>query len=332
MDYRKREAKVARLEAVLFLAREPLHARRLARYANLADGTEARTLVARLNALYAQEERAFRVEEIGGGWQLRTRRKFAGWLRRLQHLPPFMRLSQPSLETLSVVALRQPVVRAEIDAIRGVNCGEVIRQLMDRDLVRVVGRSHELGRPYYYGTTKQFLAVFGLRDLSDLPRADLFRRSLDHEKSSDLTTDVVLGDGELAVTAMTRKLECELDERDPLLFAAGAAEPQVRASAEGDEDWEEEEEEDEDWDDDEEGDDEEDDDEEEEDWDDDEEDELEEEETEEAEEDEEEWEDDDEEDEWEEVDDEFESEEDDEDWEEDEEDEEDEEWEDEDEE
>jgi segregation and condensation protein B len=79
------------------------------------------------------------------------------------------------METLAVVAYRQPVLRAEIEAIRGVQCGEILRQLMERDLVRIVGRSEELGRPFLYGTTRYFLEVFGLRHLDDLPRGDLFR-------------------------------------------------------------------------------------------------------------------------------------------------------------
>ena len=169
-----RPAKRARLEAVLFLAREPLSSRKLSQYANLADGTEARTLVRLLNRELDEAGRAFRVQEVAGGFQLTTRPKFARWLRRLDHVPSEERLSAPSMETLAVVAYRQPVMRAEIEAIRGVSCGEILNQLLSRDLVRVGGRSDELGRPYLYNTTKRFLQVFGLRSLDDLPRADLF--------------------------------------------------------------------------------------------------------------------------------------------------------------
>jgi segregation and condensation protein B len=161
-----------RLEAVLFMAREPLNSRKLSQYANLADGTQARTLVRRLNEHYDAAGRAFRVELVAGGYQLLTRRKFASWLRRLEHVPGETRLSAPALETLAVIAYRQPVPRADIEAIRGVNCGEILRQLMERDLVRIDGRSEELGRPYLYSTTKRFLQVFGLGGLNQLPRAD----------------------------------------------------------------------------------------------------------------------------------------------------------------
>lgn len=159
---------MARLEAVLFLAREPLGSRKLAQLAGLADGTRARTLVRMLNRLYDAEGSAFRVEEVAGGLQLMTRPKFARWLRRLYPPGVEVRLSGPALETLAVVAYRQPVLRAEVEAIRGVQCGEVLRQLVEIDLIRVVGRSEELGRPLLYGTTKRFLQVFGLRSLEEL--------------------------------------------------------------------------------------------------------------------------------------------------------------------
>jgi segregation and condensation protein B len=98
-----------------------------------------------------------------------TRPKFAPWLRAIAPTEREIRLSAPALETLAVVAYRQPVLRAEVEAIRGVACGEILRQLMDRDLLRIVGRSEELGRPLRYGTTKRFLEVFGLTNLDKLP-------------------------------------------------------------------------------------------------------------------------------------------------------------------
>ena len=170
-----RSPSVARLEAVLLLAREPLTSRKLADLASLADGTEARTLVRKLNRIYDLEGCAFHVVEVAGGFQLMSRPKFAPWLRRLHASPVEVRLSAPAVETLAVVAYRQPVLRAEIEAIRGVQCGEILRQLMERDLVRIGGRSEELGRPFLYGTTRHFLEVFGLRRLDELPRAELGR-------------------------------------------------------------------------------------------------------------------------------------------------------------
>jgi segregation and condensation protein B len=168
---------LARLEAILFLAREPLTSRKLSQYANLADGTQARTLVRRLNERYDTAGRAFRVEQVAGGYQLLTRPKFSAWLRRLAHVPGETRLSAPALETLAVIAYRQPVPRADIEAIRGVNCGEILRQLMERDLARIGGRSEELGRPFLYATTKRFLQLFGLNHIDELPRHAELRTS-----------------------------------------------------------------------------------------------------------------------------------------------------------
>lgn len=166
---------ITRIEAVLLLAREPLSSRKLAQFSGLPDGTRARTMVRSLNRRYDETGTAFRVEEVAGGFQLLTRRKFASWLRRMGHVPGEVRLSPPALETLAVIAYRQPVPRADIEAIRGVNCGEILRQLMERDLVKIGGRSDDLGRPFLYCTTKRFLQIFGLLTLDDLPRAELMR-------------------------------------------------------------------------------------------------------------------------------------------------------------
>jgi segregation and condensation protein B len=153
----------------LFLASEPLSLRKLAQSANLTDATEARTLLGQLRRRYDERGGAFQVEQLAGGYQLMTRPKFAPWLRPIAPMEREIRLSAPALETLAVVAYRQPVLRAEVEAIRGVACGEILRQLMERDLLRIVGRSEELGRPLRYGTTKRFLEVFGLCNLDQLP-------------------------------------------------------------------------------------------------------------------------------------------------------------------
>lgn len=118
-----------------------------------------------------------------------TRSKFAPWLRRLHSTTTEVRLSAPAMETLAVVAYRQPVLRADVEAIRGVQSGEVLRQLIERDLVRIVGRSGELGRPFLYGTTKQFLQVFGLRHLDELPRADDLRNHQSAEATCPTQVD-----------------------------------------------------------------------------------------------------------------------------------------------
>ena len=158
-----------RLEAVLLLAKTPLSLRKLCQMAHLADATEARTLIRHLNTTFEEYGRAIRVEQVAGGYRLMTRSALSPWLARLGHLPAPIRLSTPMMETLAVVAYRQPVSRADVESVRGVGCGELLRQTMERDLVRIVGRSEELGRPYLYGTTKRFLQIFGLSNIDALP-------------------------------------------------------------------------------------------------------------------------------------------------------------------
>lgn len=165
-------AKLRRLEAALFVAQEELSSRKLAKLVGLADATEARTLIRQLNNQFDREGCAYRVEEVAGGYAMMTRSQFAPWLRRLTHVPGTIRLSQSAIETLAVVAYRQPVLRANVEAIRGVGCSEVLKQLMELDLVRISGRSEELGRPYLYGTTRRFLQMFGLRSADRLPRIE----------------------------------------------------------------------------------------------------------------------------------------------------------------
>jgi segregation and condensation protein B len=165
----RRSEEIARLEAALFLAREPLTTRRLAKLARLDDGTRARSLIRELRRLQDAAGSAFRVEQIAGGFQMLTRAPFGPWVRRLQDTAGSSRLSPAALETLAIVAYRQPTTRAEIEAIRGVGSEEMLRQLLERDVVAVGGRAEDLGRPNVYVTTRRFLAAFGLPRLEDLP-------------------------------------------------------------------------------------------------------------------------------------------------------------------
>ena len=167
---------MARLEAVLLIAEGALSTRRLAQLATLVDAAEAAQLVDSLNAAYDAVDSAFRVERIATGYQLLTRPQFSRWLDKLHHRQSQLKLSPPALETLTIVAYRQPVTRADIEEIRGVQCTEMLKQLMDRNLVRITGHDESLGRPYLYGTTRNFLELFGLRNLKDLPMADRLRR------------------------------------------------------------------------------------------------------------------------------------------------------------
>lgn len=167
-----RSEELARLEAALFMSRQPLSPRRLAKLARLDDGTKTRVLLKELRRLQDDAGAAFRVEQLAGGFQLLTRSALGPWVRRILPTPPENRLSAAALETLAIVAYRQPVTRAEIEAIRGVGCEEMLRQLLERDFLAIGGRTDDLGRPHVYQTTNRFLQAFGLARLEDLPRLD----------------------------------------------------------------------------------------------------------------------------------------------------------------
>jgi segregation and condensation protein B len=160
------------LEALLFAAEEPLSARRIAAMIDEATPESVADLVRDLNADYLREGRAFHVQEIAGGYRLVTRPEFASWVAVLRASDASPRLSQAALETLSIVAYKQPVTRAELESIRGVTVDGVLKTLVDRELVRITGREEGMGRPLLYGTTDHFLEYFGLPSLDALPRPD----------------------------------------------------------------------------------------------------------------------------------------------------------------
>src|SRR5262245_8256224 len=171
-----RSPRLALVEAALIAVDDSLTARRLAQAAGLKDAAEARALVRQLQELYQREGSAFEVVELAGGFQLLTRSEFYPWLVRLRKASSELRLTPAARETLAIIAYRQPIMRADVEAIRGVQCADVLRQLMEKNLVRIAGRDDSLGRPVLYGTTKKFLQLMGLRSLRDLPRADEFKR------------------------------------------------------------------------------------------------------------------------------------------------------------
>ena len=160
------------LEALLFAAEEPLSARQIAGMIDEATPGAVADLVHDLNADYLREDRAFHVQEVAGGYRLVTRPEFATWVADLRASDATPRLSQAALETLSIVAYKQPVTRAELESIRGVTVEGVLKTLVDRELVRITGREEGMGRPLLYGTTDHFLEYFGLPSLDALPRPD----------------------------------------------------------------------------------------------------------------------------------------------------------------
>lgn len=160
------------VEALLFASQSPLSAADLARADEGLDEEGVEAALADLRAEYEREERAFGLYEVAAGWQLLTRPEFAPVLERFDSVPTSSRLSAPALETLAIIAYRQPVGRAEVEEIRGVGAGGVLKTLLERDLVEVVGRGEGLGRPLLYGTSSFFLQHFGFRSIDDLPRPE----------------------------------------------------------------------------------------------------------------------------------------------------------------
>jgi segregation and condensation protein B len=171
-DPQGRDKALALLEAVLLIADEPLPIRKLVQAAGIRDATEARKLLKKLQQHYDDDGSAFELEELAGGFQLMTRPEYHRWLTSVRRSQQDLRITGPGRETLAIIAYRQPIMRADIEAIRGVHCGEVLRLLMEKGVVKIVGRDDSLGRPVLYGTTKKFLQVFGLKSLKELPNAE----------------------------------------------------------------------------------------------------------------------------------------------------------------
>jgi segregation and condensation protein B len=163
------------IEAALLTTDRPLSSGKLGEALGHATPKQIQAAVAGLNELYEKTGRSFRVEALAGGWQILTLPRFAAALAALHKTRAQTRLTPAALETLAIVAYKQPILRADLEAIRGVACGEVLRSLMDRRLVKIVGRAEVLGRPMLYGTTKVFLEIFGLASLKDLPKAEELR-------------------------------------------------------------------------------------------------------------------------------------------------------------
>ena len=160
------------VEALLFASEAPLIPSDIARIDESLDEEEVERLIAELKHEYEAEDRAFGIYEIAGGYQVLTRPEYGPVLERFETVPMSARLSPAALETLAIIAFRQPVGRAEIEDIRGVGAGAVLKTLLDRELVEVVGRGEGLGRPLLYGTTRFFLDHFGFRSLDELPRSE----------------------------------------------------------------------------------------------------------------------------------------------------------------
>ena len=160
------------VEATLFASQTPLTPGEIARADDGLDEEAVLRAIQSLRDAYEDAERAFQVYQLGDGYQILTRPEFAPYLERFDSVPRSPHLSPAALETLAIIAYRQPIGRIEIEEVRGVSATSVLRTLMDWELIRVVGRGDGLGRPLLYGVTQKFLEHFGLKDTADLPAAD----------------------------------------------------------------------------------------------------------------------------------------------------------------
>lgn len=160
------------VEAILFASDAPLRAEEIARADESLDEDMVEGAIRHLQQRYLEDERAFDITEVAEGYQILTRPEFAPYLERFDTIPKPSRLSGPALETLAIIAYRQPLGRLEVEYVRGVSSAGVIRTLQDRGLIEVAGRAEGIGRPLLYGTTTRFLEHFGFRSLDDLPRPE----------------------------------------------------------------------------------------------------------------------------------------------------------------
>jgi segregation and condensation protein B len=160
------------LEALLMGTHHPLTAGRLAELMELDSTKPIRKAIKELNTQYTDTGRSFQIEQVAGGYQILTLPQFGESLKRLHQREIDAKLTKAAMETMAIIAYKQPILRADIEAIRGVACGETIRSLMEKHLVKIAGRAEEPGRPILYGTTKRFLELFGLNSTKDLPQAE----------------------------------------------------------------------------------------------------------------------------------------------------------------
>lgn len=219
------------VESLLFVAEEPLTIEQIKQVLSLPDTKVIRQALNELIADYEERRGAFSLHEVAGGYQFRSRPDYVPWIRRLLQPKP-SRLSKAALETLAIIAYKQPMIRSDVEHLRGVDCGGVLRMLLERKLIRVLGRKEIPGRPLIYATTKQFLQVFDLKNLKDLPSPteiealgietmdadDPVGETLDAAEPEGKTTDVVGPqdkDGNTPQDAQNKPAQKELDEVPP---------------------------------------------------------------------------------------------------------------------
>ncbi len=174
------------VETLLFITDRPVKPSRLADVIDGSNAKQIREVISALQEEYTAQGRAVQIVEIGGGFQMATKPEYGRWVRKLYNEKMTTKLSNAALETLAIIAYKQPITRAEMEAIRGVDVAGPLERLLERALVRVVGKKDTVGRPMVYGTTDEFLRMFGLNKLAELPDLQVFAAKNLHEKQEDL--------------------------------------------------------------------------------------------------------------------------------------------------
>ena len=194
------------IENLLFITDRPLKPSRIAEVVEAVTAKQALALIQELANEYEQTGRAIRILEIGGGFQMVTKPEYGRWVRRLYNEKMTTRLSNAALETLAIIAYKQPVTRAEMEVIRGVDVAAPLEKLLERGLVRVLGKRDTIGHPMVYGTTDEFLRLFGLNKISELPDLQVFAAKQLQEKQEDLPFEEKLPPlGEPAILALEKE-------------------------------------------------------------------------------------------------------------------------------
>ncbi|HEX7077549.1 MAG TPA: SMC-Scp complex subunit ScpB [Candidatus Eisenbacteria bacterium] len=189
------------LEALLFASDSPVGLSTLVEVLDGPDGAEVSAALARLSREFEEAGRGVALAEIAGGWQLLSRKECAPWIERMLRSRRKVRLSRAGLETLAIVAYKQPVTKVEIDSIRGVDSGGALHTLLERNLVAIKGRSKGVGRPLVYATSSEFLSYMGLNDLADLPELKELGSVLEDRERAQMELDPVEGETVAASSA-----------------------------------------------------------------------------------------------------------------------------------
>lgn len=211
------------IESLIFISNKPLVPDELKKVFADISLSDIRQVIGELESEYAQRNSGIRVVEIAGGFQMVTVPESAPAIKEFYKIKNTEKLTGPSLETLAIVAYKQPVTRVDVEAIRGVNVDGVVKSLLEKNLIRIVGRKEVIGRPFVYGTTRLFLDYFGLRSLAELPKIEEFAQQ-------DSLMDVKLASGDADITPLTAEEEQSLSNQE--LAASATEEPQEPTTSE----------------------------------------------------------------------------------------------------